>query len=144
MRVLIVDDDFNNRLLLQTLLRAHGECVLASNGAEAVDLFTQAMQGDAPFDLVLMDIMMPVMDGQEALKQIRLAEKRFKGHTLQQESRPYTIVYMVTGLDDPVQMVRSYSQGKCNGYITKPVHADDLYNRLMKHDLISPDAYDPA
>ncbi len=136
MKILIVDDEFNNRELLRTHLQPLGECHTANDGEEAVNQFTEALHSDEPFDLVLLDIMMPIMDGQEALKQIRYAEKKIKGRTLHQEKRNYTVIYMVTSLDDPMQMIQSYITGKCNGYITKPVSMDDLINRLRKHKLI--------
>ena len=68
MRVLIVEDHLDSREALRALLEAFGYVVvLAANGKEAVE----AALTTSP-DLILMDIMMPVMDGFEAMRQLRL------------------------------------------------------------------------
>lgn len=74
MKILIVDDDTTNRLVLTAYLKKDGYSVVsAENGQEAVDLF----QSENP-ELILMDVMMPVMDGYEATKQIKaLSEEKF-------------------------------------------------------------------
>ncbi len=136
MKILIVDDEFSNREILRIHLERFGECHMAKNGEEAVGCFTEALHSENPFDLVLLDIMMPIMDGQEALKRIRVAEKKTTEKTLYQNKREYAIIYMVTSLDDPMQMIESYTKGKCNGYINKPIKYDDLTSRLKKHGLI--------
>jgi CheY-like chemotaxis protein len=65
--VLVVDDDIKNVFVLSTALEEHGAKVIdAQNGQEALDIL-----GDKTIDLVLMDIMMPVMDGYTAIKKIR-------------------------------------------------------------------------
>ena len=65
--ILVVDDDIKNVFVMSTALEEHGAKVIdAQNGKEALDLL-----GDKSIDLVLMDIMMPVMDGYTAIKKIR-------------------------------------------------------------------------
>jgi PAS domain S-box-containing protein len=65
--VLVVDDTSGNRVMLQSFLRKLGcRAVTAENGAEAIEVF----QREAP-DLILMDVMMPVMDGYEATRRIK-------------------------------------------------------------------------
>ncbi|NQX63826.1 CHASE3 domain-containing protein [Paenibacillus qinlingensis] len=67
-RVLLVDDDARNVFALVSALEIKGvTVVVAENGREAIDLLTV----DSNYDLVLMDIMMPVMDGYDAMKEIR-------------------------------------------------------------------------
>ena len=75
MRVLVVEDDFTSRKILQKILGPYGEVDIAVNGLEAVEAFTQSLNDAKPYDLVCMDIMMPEMDGQTALKRIRALEK---------------------------------------------------------------------
>lgn len=67
-RVLLVDDDARNVFALVSALEMKGVTVIvAENGREAIDVLTE----DSDYDLVLMDIMMPVMDGYDAMKEIR-------------------------------------------------------------------------
>ena len=70
LRVLIVDDDFINRKLLSTLLKKNPsvtEMIEAENGSDALD----KLKNDQNIDLILLDIMMPVVDGIEFLKIFR-------------------------------------------------------------------------
>ena len=67
MKILIVDDDNTNILVLSSILVSEGfDCITASNGEEAVKLFTENQ-----IDLVLMDIVMPLMHGISALHEIK-------------------------------------------------------------------------
>ena len=77
MKILIVEDDFGSRISIQKMLSPFSECEIAVNGKEAVDAFTQSLESGAPYDLICMDIMMPEMNGKEALKIIREKEKLF-------------------------------------------------------------------
>ena len=75
MRTLIVEDDFTSRLLLQSLLAQYGECHIAVNGREAVEAFRSARESGQVYNLICMDIMMPEMDGQTAVNNIRALEE---------------------------------------------------------------------
>jgi CheY-like chemotaxis protein len=67
-KVLIVDDDVRNIFALGTVLEPHGMKLLAAeNGRQAIDL----LQNERDFDAVLMDIMMPEMDGYDTMRAIR-------------------------------------------------------------------------
>ncbi len=71
--ILVVEDDVRNVFSLTSILEPHGVAVLiARNGREALDMLeTAATAGGRPVDLVLMDVMMPVMDGLTAIREIR-------------------------------------------------------------------------
>lgn len=69
-KILVADDMPSNRLLLEGMLRKRGCCILeAANGQEALEI---ALREDP--DLILIDLMMPVMNGWEAIRHIRAAE----------------------------------------------------------------------
>ncbi len=70
MKCLIVEDDFTARKLLLACLSKHAECDVAVNGKEAIQAFYTAIK-EKPYDLLCLDIYMPEMDGQEALRVIR-------------------------------------------------------------------------
>jgi len=76
--LLVEDNDLNQRLMKISLTRYHYNVTVAVNGLEGVQMFV-----NQKFDLILMDIMMPVMDGFEATKEIRKLEKKDAslGHT---------------------------------------------------------------
>ncbi len=127
MRVLIVEDDFTSRKLMQTILSPYGECDVAVNGREAVDAFQNALNNANPYDLVCMDIMMPEMDGQEALKQIRAIERE-QGVRASDEVK----VVMTTALDDPKNVVEAYYKGGATSYIPKPIDRQ-LFIHLLRN-----------
>lgn len=127
MRVLIVEDDFTSRKLLQKILSPYGEADIAVNGQEAVEAFKEALEEGKPYDLVCMDIMMPEMDGQEALRKIREFEKS-KGVKSSDEVK----VVMTTALDDPKNVVEAYYKGGATSYVPKPIDRQ-LFLQLLRN-----------
>jgi len=74
-RVLLVEDGPDNQRLIGHIMRKAGaDVVIVSNGREGVDAALEAERAGAPFDLLLMDIQMPVMDGYEAMRTLRAAD----------------------------------------------------------------------
>ena len=63
LKILIVEDDFMVRQILRDILEPYGVVDIAVNGEEAVQAFRVAWRQNHPYDLICMDIMMPVMDG---------------------------------------------------------------------------------
>lgn len=127
MRVLIVEDDFTSRKLLQKILSPYGDTDIAVNGQEAVEAFKDALDEGKPYDLVCMDIMMPEMDGQEALRKIREIEKG-KGIKSADEVK----VVMTTALDDPKNVVEAYYKGGATSYVPKPIDRQ-LFLQLLRN-----------
>src|SRR3989304_1394191 len=74
-KTLIVEDDFTSSLLLQGILKPYGTSHTALNGNQAVEAVRAALEAGEPYNLICLDIMMPEMDGQEALRQIRALEE---------------------------------------------------------------------
>ncbi len=130
MKTLIVDDDFTNRLLLQEILKKYGPVHIAVNGKEAVEAISKAMETDEYYDLVCLDIMMPEMDGQEALRKIRGLETT-KGII----STDGVKIIMTTALGDVKNPVNSF-ESLCDGYIVKPIDKAKLIKELHKLSLI--------
>ena len=76
MKILLAEDDYATRKFMVSFLSQYGECDVTVDGMEAVDAFLMALEDEEPYDLVCLDIMMPVMDGYQALMGIRNLEKQ--------------------------------------------------------------------
>ncbi len=128
MRILVVDDEPYNRMLLQQMLKPVGECDLAIDGREAVEAFMMALDEGQPYDLILLDIMMPEMNGQDALKSIRAYEQE-QGVAGGNE----TVIFMTTALDTETQVVEAFFKGRCTDYLTKPIQREVLFDKLREY-----------
>ncbi len=127
MRVLIVEDDFISRNLLQKILSPYGECDIAVDGKEAIEAYKLSRVKNKPYDLICMDIMMPNIDGHEALMRIREMEKEM-GIRETAEVK----VIMTTALDDPKTVVRAFYRGGAASYIVKPISRQRLLQEMRK------------
>ncbi len=109
MKILIVDDELSNRMILSAILKKEGYTVVsAGNGQEAIDVFQQ----EEP-ELVLMDIMMPIMDGYEATQKIK---------ALSQEK--FTPIIFLTAMTDDQALRRCVDVGG-DDFLSKP------YNKVI-------------
>ena len=115
-RVLIADDEINIRRVLEAILKRDGyDVVTAANGEEALaTLEAHANDASKPIDLVLMDVMMPVMDGLEATRRIRKSPALAK-----------TPINMLTAKAMPDDQARCIEAG-ANDYMAKPIDVDKL------------------
>ncbi len=130
MKTLIVEDDFAARKFLESLLADYGHCDIAVDGEEGVNAFLLAWKEKAPYDLICMDIMMPIVDGQEALEQIRAIEKDM-GLSYAEEVK----VIMTTALGDPHNVIGAYRKGGATKYLVKPINKQDLDQELKSMKL---------
>jgi two-component system chemotaxis response regulator CheY len=124
-KCLIVEDDFISRRILKELLAQHFDCDIAVNGEEALASFRLAHEGKRPYELICMDIMMPGIDGQEALRCIRELEKEM-GVPPKFEVK----VIMTTALDDPKTVINAFYKGGATSYIAKPISKQKLMGEL--------------
>lgn len=130
MRSLIVDDDFFSRRILQAILSEYGECHVAVNGQETIYAFKQSLAEEKTYDVILLDIMMPEMDGQEVLKELRTIEKN-KGIYGDKSVK----IIMVTALDDSENIKTAFRE-QCESYLIKPIHKSKLLKNLAELGLI--------
>ena len=131
MRILIVDDDVDCSRLISSYLTPFGECEVAVNGHDAIESVRLAFEEEHPYDLICLDIMMPSLDGQGALKKIRDIEKE-KGICVGEGAK----IIMITALDDDDQILVSFLR-LCDSYLTKPFQKEDLFEKLREIELIS-------
>lgn len=130
MKTLIVEDDFMSRLVLHELLKDFGPAHIAVNGHEAVEAARLAIASNAPYNLICLDIKMPEMDGQEALREIRRLEDE---GGIQGLSRARVI--MTTMLDDKDSVINAFRE-QCDAYLIKPIGKADLVAQLAQLALI--------
>jgi len=118
LRILLVEDNLINQRVMTAMLSKDGHLVqIADNGADAVELFTQGT-----YDVVLMDVQMPVMDGYEATRAIRDRESR---------AAKRTPVIAVTALTLPEERETCLAAGM-DDYLTKPIRYTDLAATLRR------------
>lgn len=131
MKCLIAEDEDSSLEFMKSLLEGYSDIIhTAKNGAEGVALFEQALKEGRPYDLVCLDILMPLMDGQEALKRMR---------NLESSSIPPTdaaVIIMTTAVDSIQEIKEAIWQGNCNDYLLKPVSQANLAALLDKYHLI--------
>jgi CheY-like chemotaxis protein len=114
-KILIVDDDVRNVFALTSVLESHGmEVMYAENGEDGIDL----LQRHPEIDLVLMDIMMPGMDGYQTMRAIR-SEEGFK----------QLPIISLTAKAMKGDREKSIASG-ASDYITKPVDTDQLLSLM--------------
>jgi two-component system chemotaxis response regulator CheY len=131
MRILIAEDDFASRKFMLRFLSKYGECDVTVDGEEAVEAFTMAMELGEGYDLVCLDIMMPTVDGYQALNQIRELEKE-KGIP---EDKAVKII-MTTALSEGKNVTKAFGLG-CTAYAGKPIDQEKFENVLKKLGLVS-------
>lgn len=131
MKTLIVEDDFTSRLLMQELLKNYGPSHIAVDGREAIEAVRLSLQANEPYDLICLDIMMPTMDGHQALKEIRALEE-VRGIFSSDGAK----IIMTTALDDIQNKINAFSN-LCDGYLTKPIDKEQLLDELRSLELIS-------
>ena len=116
MRILIAEDDFASRKFMLKFLTKYAEVDVTVDGQEAVSAFELALEDGEPYDLVCLDVMMPNMDGLEALEAIRQIEA---GSASQKRAR----VIMTTALNEVNQVDKAFQLG-CEGYAVKPINTE--------------------
>jgi len=123
MRVLAAEDNAVNQLVLRTLLAQVGvEPVVVDNGRAAVEAWARE-----PWDLILMDVQMPVMDGPTAARAIRAAEAA--------QGRTRTPIVALTA-NAMAHQVAEYQIAGMDGHVGKPIRAAELYAALQAAEAI--------
>jgi CheY-like chemotaxis protein/HPt (histidine-containing phosphotransfer) domain-containing protein len=120
MRILVADDSPVNLLLIRAYLKDPSfEIHTAANGAEAVEKFQSEK-----FDLVLMDLQMPIMDGYTATERIRAWEAEQQRHP--------TPVLALTAHTFQEEKQKSFAAG-CNAHLIKPIRKPDLLTAIQQY-----------
>jgi len=119
MRMLIAEDDYVSRIYLYKVLTPYGSCDMTKDGIETIDVFFKALNEDKAYDLILLDIMMPRIDGLRILKEIRNIENKRKV----KKSK----IVMVSALNDCTVSLEAEKLG-CDVFLNKPIERTSLLN----------------
>lgn len=122
-KILVVDDNYENRELIAEILRDVAKCDVASNGKEAIDSYNASLQ-ENPYDLILLDIEMPEINGLELLRKIRQSEE-----AADIPLGEGVAIIMVTAHKKP--FLDAFYQG-CNDYLIKPIDPQKLIQKIEK------------
>ena len=126
MQILIVDDEMVSRTKLEAIMSSRGQCQTATCGNQALDLYERSLTDGNGFDLVMLDIGMPDLQGDQVLKRLRKMEN----------NGPHrAAVVMVTARSDQANVLTCLNNG-CDAYITKPFNAKAIDEKLARLGLV--------
>ncbi len=130
LRILVLEDDASTCRLMQIFLDQIGECRIVSGGRTALDAFQSALDQEKPFDLLLLDIMVPEINGIDVLKKVRTIERSRGIH-----DRDRAKVIITSSLSDARNMEQAQS-AESNGYLVKPVNRAKLFSTIRTMGLL--------
>jgi two-component system chemotaxis response regulator CheY len=130
-KALVIEDDFTSRMILQEQLKKYANTFVAVNGNEGLEAVKSSLEGGEKYDLICLDILMPELDGLEALKLIREFESA-KGFPYGQGAK----IIMTTSMDKVKNVADAYGS-LCDGYLVKPIELESLEAELAKQGLIT-------
>jgi two-component system chemotaxis response regulator CheY len=130
MRILIAEDDFVSRRYITKVMSEFGECDVTVDGMEALDVFLMSLDEGKYYDLICLDIMMPLLDGVKALKTIRKLEEE---RNIPNEKRAKVI--MTTALSNSEDVLGSFDSGS-EAYAVKPLDVAKIKEVLRLWKLI--------
>jgi two-component system chemotaxis response regulator CheY len=109
----------------------HGTCDIVINGTQAIDQFRQAYESNSPYDLILMDIMMPETNRLQSVFTIRKDESLL--------NIPLGLrvkIIMTTALDDPRTVMKALYESDANSYLIKTITLQKLDDEMRALKLI--------
>jgi two-component system, chemotaxis family, chemotaxis protein CheY len=130
MKALIVEDDYITSQVMYAILLGFGETNVAEDGFKALELFNESIINKEPYNIIFLDIMMPEMDGQAVLSEIRKIE--YQNGIIGLDA---VKIIMTTALDDYKNISTAFKH-QCEGYIVKPIDKDKIVNVLIEQNLI--------
>jgi len=136
MRILIIEDEPICTLILTRCLQSVGEIQTAADGEIGLDWVRAALAAERPFDLICLDIMMPKIEGQAVLKEIRTLED---AHGVAPGKRAKII--MTTALSDQHNLLEAIP--RCDAFLSKPIDSGDLMFYVKKFGFLNGGTTEP-
>jgi two-component system, chemotaxis family, chemotaxis protein CheY len=127
---LVVDDELVSRRKVKKIMDSFGFCDEVENGDQAVLAAIRALNLGEPYKVILMDLMMPVMDGHEALKRIRAIEMERRVPPGEEAQ-----VIVISSLEDQKNVCQAFFKGLASAYVTKPVNRESVLAALRTLNL---------
>lgn len=119
-KILLVEDNKTNQDVILGLLSQSGLCIdIADNGQEALEAYQRSQEKNTPYELILMDIQMPVMDGYEATKRIRL-----------EDTDTPIIALTANAMKEDIEKTKAVGM---NRHLNKPIDVEELYKTLLQY-----------
>lgn len=131
MRALIVEDDALSARVLNLTLNRHFDTHCADDAERALAAYMQALELDAPFGVVLLDLMLPGESGLTLLEHIRTVEM--------ERGLPRVPVLVTTAVTDINIALRAFEQGHIAAYLVKPLDFERLFTELRTLGLLPPE-----
>lgn len=126
MKVLIAEDDFASRKVMNDYLSKFAECDIAIDGREAITAFNMALTEGDPYDLVCIHILIPELDGYEVLKTIRIMESE---NRIQSPKKAKVI--FTSDVNESKYETKSFNM-ETVVYLKKPIQSNELEEELRK------------
>lgn len=132
MKILVLEDERISREVIKQIMLEYGDVETSVDGTEALELYKKSVAEGAKYDLVCLDIMVPGIDGQQVLREIRDFEERDKSAGLKQRSK----VVMISALSDRDNLFSAFTEGQAEAYIFKPFTKKKIKDTLSNIGLI--------
>ena len=126
LKVLVVDDNMVNRVSMEKIMSEFGSVESKKSGQEAVYAFETNLQFGRNYDLVLLDIIMPDIDGLKVLQKMRAIEKEYE-----LSAKERAKIFMVTSHAHKDIVLSSLKIG-CDDYIVKPLQREIIVEKLLE------------
>ncbi|MFH2090761.1 MAG: HDOD domain-containing protein [Pseudomonadota bacterium] len=133
MKIMIVEDDSVSRKVMVKKLSPVGDCIEADSGKDAISRFSKATKSKKPFDLILLDISMPDMDGIQVLSTLRKKESQLNIPKAKQVK-----IIMMTASMRKASIQQCIRLG-CNSYLSKPLNIAKLFQEFDRFGFIIPE-----
>ena len=122
-RILLVEDNELNREIATEILEESGLLIIQTeNGQVAVDKYMNSVSSNEPFDAILMDVQMPVLDGYEATAKIRKAEETLHRH----------VPIIATTANAYAEDISNCKKAGMDSHIAKPINVQSLFDTLVE------------